>query len=294
MRMLLLGDSVPWGQGLIDSRKYGAIVEQAIPSLRGNRTVAAHSGAIIGSRSNQLGSAPGEVPISWPTILQQALAADPADVSIVLMNGGINDVDIRTILNPCTDTKDLQDDIEKYCYEDYKALLLQVRSCFPDAWIVTTGYYSIFSEQSDWAYMMAALPSLGVGGSFAIPQHSVVAKLVSLSEQFAQQSNTALSRAVSDSDDARSLFVPLGFGPENAMFTEDSFLFGLHPISMEPVDEVVNQRKQACLTYFNDPLELFSLFQCMHASAGHPNVQGSARIAERVLAAIQQNCRFEK
>jgi len=61
----------------------------------------AHSGAVIGVDSGApAGSCDGEVPTAFPTILQQCEAAPDTSVNLVILNGGINDIDIRYILNP--------------------------------------------------------------------------------------------------------------------------------------------------------------------------------------------------
>jgi len=48
--------------------------------------------------------ADGEVPVPQPTILQQVAGydGDPDAVGIILLNGGINDFDVRFILKPLT------------------------------------------------------------------------------------------------------------------------------------------------------------------------------------------------
>ena len=102
--LVTIGDSVHWGQGLRREHKLHAIVEaevhRAHPGLV--HYLGAHSGAIIGIGAVvQRAGVHGEVPVAYPTITNQvdAFPGDPADVLAVLVNGGINDVDIRTILN---------------------------------------------------------------------------------------------------------------------------------------------------------------------------------------------------
>jgi len=64
-------------------------------------TLMAHSGAVIGVDSGApAGSCDGEVPTAFPTILQQCEAAADTRVNLVILNSGINDIDIRYILNP--------------------------------------------------------------------------------------------------------------------------------------------------------------------------------------------------
>jgi hypothetical protein len=65
--------------------------------------VLAHSGATIGVGDTETADpVDGEVPTSYPTILQQCdLFTGLRDkVDLVLMDGGMNDVDVTTILNP--------------------------------------------------------------------------------------------------------------------------------------------------------------------------------------------------
>src|SRR5437762_2962827 len=103
MKVTVVGDSVAWGQGLLDTHKYGSIVNQTL-GLATPPLMLAHSGATIGIRgATPFTAQSGEVPTSSPTVLEQVTAApDPADAQVVLMNGGINDVNIRVILNPMT------------------------------------------------------------------------------------------------------------------------------------------------------------------------------------------------
>jgi lysophospholipase L1-like esterase len=94
-RMVVLGDSVPWGQGLLPAHKYHAVLETLSTTYAVSTDFMAHSGATIGGGATVGASAPdGEVPDAYPTILQQC-AADtqaPDTVDLILLNGGINDV----------------------------------------------------------------------------------------------------------------------------------------------------------------------------------------------------------
>ena len=107
--MLVLGDSVTWGQGhqnfnkfhqlVCDQLQYRADYQQIAPVMR------AHSGAIIGARTSQQWTPKnGEIPIAGPTILAQCrhYDDDPDAVRVLLLDGGINDIGVGTILNPST------------------------------------------------------------------------------------------------------------------------------------------------------------------------------------------------
>src|ERR1700719_3958067 len=95
--MLVLGDSVTWGQGLNDYNKFYRLVfdQVSMKHPRLQPVMLAHSGAAIGKGDTSTWrSLPGEVPSSGPTILHQCdQYDDPSSVRVILMNGGINDVD---------------------------------------------------------------------------------------------------------------------------------------------------------------------------------------------------------
>jgi lysophospholipase L1-like esterase len=98
-RIVNLGDSVPWGQGLLEAEKYDILVKAALSAkYPGGVTLerSAHSGAVIGAGIATGTSAPGEVPVARPTIIEQCeqFANAPETVDLVLVNGGINDVGV--------------------------------------------------------------------------------------------------------------------------------------------------------------------------------------------------------
>src|SRR2546423_4740623 len=128
-RIVVLGDSVPWGQGLEPAEKFYSLVQAAIPGAES--TLIAHSGATIG-----VGVPPteaqvdGEVPTAYPTIMQQVEAFNdaPEAVDLVLVNGGVNDINFFLILHPLTDNADLQDHIQQDRLLDKKTLIATITS----------------------------------------------------------------------------------------------------------------------------------------------------------------------
>src|SRR5207302_1523108 len=102
LKIAVLGDSVPWGQGLLDEHKYAYQIKHKLQAS--DLFLKAHSGAVIcDSNRTRQAVATSEVPIATPTILDQVDQVDnPSLIDLVLLNGGINDVNIRTILNPAT------------------------------------------------------------------------------------------------------------------------------------------------------------------------------------------------
>jgi len=162
--MLVLGDSVVWGQGLSEEKKFYTKVKNAIErELPGNRKVRqlveAHSGAVIAPKKpKSCPTAPGEVPIGTPTLFSQVDAAlstyasfgvDRNDVDLVLLNGCINDVSFPVIVNPFTSEKTITKQSAKFCKAGMESLLLRIRDRFPHAVIVVTGFFPIISPATD-------------------------------------------------------------------------------------------------------------------------------------------------
>lgn len=78
----------------------------------------AHSGTRIDHpRSTARPNVTPEVPTASPTIVSQINSvADPTHVDIALLNGGINDIDVRKIMNPAMTIEELSSTTESACY----------------------------------------------------------------------------------------------------------------------------------------------------------------------------------
>src|SRR4051812_12028301 len=201
-QLVVLGDSVMWGQSLRDEHKSATLVAQGVstffPGIQ--PIIIAHSGAVIGRAAACAATVfPGEIPESCPSILQQIgeNSGDPGSVPIVLLDGGINDIDIRTILNPFTDPGDLSSDIQQYCYQDMGFLLTQVKSHFshPDTKIVVTSYFPIITSASHFDLIPPLLEFLGaplpqfLNVDARAPGNPVLEKIISLCKQFWKESS---------------------------------------------------------------------------------------------------------
>ncbi|HLK52053.1 MAG TPA: hypothetical protein VKU42_01280, partial [Candidatus Angelobacter sp.] len=123
--LLVIGDSVVWGQGLAYEHKTARILAE---HLGVEMKMLAHSGAKIGIRDSYTVTMPSaEIPCFFPTILQQLqeFNGDPVSVQWVLMNGGINDVEIQRLFNPMIPQYELELHIRNYCGRDLLAILQQ-------------------------------------------------------------------------------------------------------------------------------------------------------------------------
>jgi hypothetical protein len=317
--MVVFGDSIQWGQGLRDDLKFHHMVEQYVGnngSIGVYKTVHAHSGATIGVRDNNLGSPlNGEVPTSYPTILQQVdlYAGDPAIVDFVLIDGGINDITVPEIVSPIA-TSDLTSLVQKHCYDDMKVLLEKVAEPgrFSQAKIIVTGYYPIVSDDSDLNALILLLAGLGmlaggevggivgglagaiVGGVVSVTQKDV---MVSRCKRFSDEANQKLQQAVADvkaANAAQSLnqqlfFAKPDFKKSNAIFASDSWLWSIEndlgPADDEQYGGVEGARSTACHLVDSQDPDRTSMTICIRASMGHPNVKGAQEYG-RVIQAL--------
>lgn len=303
-RMLVLGDSIQWGQGLDEATKIHKLVEAGQYERRGNigiyKDVLAHSGAEIGANGPRERGINGEVPRSTPNLFQQVdlFTDDPDTVDLILMDGGANDVNVRNVLNPFgMSVDDLSTLIDESCGNRMTALLRSVVSKFKKARVVVTGYYQIISPDSDLKALTAFLIALGVivGNSFAGAAGAGAAiglGIVSIRQRdeinqrcflFRDKSRTCLRSAVHSINQElgggdRVIYVDPDFHADNAVLGADPWLFGV-TLSLGALDPMREAREKACDAAGEG-------FQCKLASAGHPNEKGARQYAQRILAVV--------
>jgi lysophospholipase L1-like esterase len=312
-RIASFGDSIVWGQGLLETEKFTMLTADAVMSRRGNRIAAfaldrvAHSGAVIASPPGEgpavettPGTFAGECPARLPSITAQlalpALVAQRDRIDLVIIGGGINDVTVRTILDPFGSDAALSAATGTACRFGMAGLLATVRATLsPSVPIVVTGYYPIVSDQSDIAFLFPVLAGLGWLSGLVTPlvvgaapigltplQAAIIygwvrQRLIDRSALFSSVANTALAAAVAGVPGA-ALAVP-AFGPANSIFAPDSFLFGvgLSTSGLVPLDPVAGSRAAACA-----PGSLITTV----ASIGHPNAKGARAYADAIAAVL--------
>lgn len=296
LRMVVLGDSVTWGQGLRDPKKFHVRVYQKLTDGDSTEgiTQLAHSGATIGVGVTTIRPpVAGEVPVSYPTVLQQVadFQASPETVDLVLVNGGINDIDFRTIINPFTHKDDLQDMIEQYCYRDMKTLLEQVLAKFtkPAAKIVVTSYFPILSIKSSLPLLpfMLAVHGVTVPPVFDLSGLNLLVKIAANCEQFWTQSSLMFMRAIDELNQQaggppRLRFAMPPFTDSNAALAPEAWLWGLDS-NFSPEDPLQDQRKIDCNQFEPD---LIRRQVCYRASTGHPNNLGARQFTQAILKAL--------
>jgi lysophospholipase L1-like esterase len=295
--LVTLGDSVHWGQGLRTDHKLHSLVGNELrtrhPSLVHH--LLAHSGAIVGVGATVSGPrVEGEVPVAYPTLFEQidGFSGNYGDVLAVLVNGGINDIDIRNILNPFVSQTRLRDLIEEHCYDSMRQLLEETVRRFdnPVTRVILTPYYPVLSPLSrpfgiPWLLASEGL-TLPAGLDVLAGSNIVVAKCM----QFWRESTSALQRALAEVNVAlpapRVALADPGFTEDNAVFAGAPWLFGLsNDIAMSPQDEVAVERQAACNAAI-PASDWGARQQCYRASAGHPNAAGARQYANAILAAL--------
>ena len=109
LHMVVLGDSVMWGQGLLEEHKFHTQLKHHLAALTQMEVIEhvyAHSGATIWPKESADGNTPlwGEVPVAFPSITAQLVRAkretNTLRTVLVLVNGGINDVELVNIVHP--------------------------------------------------------------------------------------------------------------------------------------------------------------------------------------------------
>jgi len=297
MKMITFGDSVVWGQGLFPQQKFSSLVYKALtgedPSAD-TLQVLAHSGAVIGIGATIAKPAlNGEVPDSYPTVLQQCIgyAGTADDVDIVIVDGGINDMNSFILDNPFLDTDDLREKIVKHLYGDMLILLDAVTTKFanPRTRIVVTGYYQILSTHSDRLRVphFIGLRGINLGHVLLELGELVLDKIFSHHALFAEQSAINLRRAVDETNlrlgGNRIRFALAPFGPENSALAPEAWIFGVNS-DLQAEDPFAAERRALCE---RDETDIMRRGMCNLASIGHPNPIGAQKFAAAILDALK-------
>jgi lysophospholipase L1-like esterase len=299
-RIVAIGDSIIWGQGLLDQQKLTTLVRQALSSAHpGEVTLEsrAHSGAVIGANGATGSEEDGEVPAARLSIIEQcdSYTNSPETVDLLLMNGGANDVGFATILNPLALIPSLNARVVHACHDGMLVLLKKVSAKFSKATcrILVLGYYPILSPMSDPLGVTKLLGLFGIAKPPFLKKEDekdhFINPVIDRCGAFFDDSTQQLRKAVADARDTRITFIPSGFTNANATFVPDtSLLWGLDlGDDLDPQDPVAATRRPLCDAAHPGPAQVLNREICYRASAGHPNVQGSVQFSKQILAALQ-------
>ncbi|HEY6229682.1 MAG TPA: SGNH/GDSL hydrolase family protein [Pyrinomonadaceae bacterium] len=245
--MLVLGDSVMWGQGLREEEKFSSRLKCWLEEKL-NREVSvhveAHSGAVIAAVANEpteFVTNDGEVNRSAPTINVQLdhaiqfyrnLHASP---SLILMNGCINDVGVKNLLSASTSLEWIRAQTARSCGEDMQLLLRRVTTSFPGSQILVTSYYPIVSPQTDDnAFLRLLVKKLNNQRPEArrMTDKEMRQHLIAISDEWYKTSTASLLDAIAKTNAAqaeasfpRVAFVEIQFGAEHVFAAPDTLLW---------------------------------------------------------------------
>jgi len=292
MQMLVLGDSIMWGQGLRPEQKFSWRVKCWLQEKTGREVqthVEAHSGAHLSgvSTSPRFSSTNGEVNLPYPTINEQVDNAAQfygqgrAKVDLVLVDGCINDVDISNLLNAGASPEWLSGRITSTCGAGMHKLLQRITETFPKAQVVVTSYYRIVSNNTaDNAFIRLLVKKLNSGKVQRMTYQEMRERLIALSELWYKVSTASLSDAVSRVNaelreqqlPERINFVEIEFWPEHSFSASNTllwnFMFGstnlsgfrkvivaltLGTAAYKPNDDVRDSRVKSCNEAFKAP-----------------------------------------
>ncbi|HMO79915.1 MAG TPA: hypothetical protein PKD24_03920 [Pyrinomonadaceae bacterium] len=322
---LVIGDSLVWGQGLKEEQKFYYLTKQWIKSeiFNGNGhvnlNVKAHSGSTIKldptERSAlEMAEIPvssklhPEVNVSFPTVKAQLEMArreypDPASVDLIMLSGSVPEVGVARIISPFESNDKLRRDIELYSFGHMCELLVETAHAFPNALIVVVGYYPIITRHTPMGRIVNDVLELYNWPRWTKPiiNNPVKrqiwrlwrGKMIERSQIWHTGSDEALGRAVNVVNAKfgaeRAVFVPTPLAEENAYGAKRTLLFKVARRG-RPADPKGEIRREECgpaLTELRRETNLrYRTRFCELASIGHPNVDGSAAIAEAIRVAL--------
>jgi lysophospholipase L1-like esterase len=306
--IVTIGDSVCWGQRLLDEHKFDRILAERWAgnaadreSENGGLQRLAHSGAILGKETDtSTQSSYPEIPDSYPSIWQQLLIVENwADVDLLLVNGGLNDVSLDRMLDPWIKPEQIEQWTRQYCQAEMARLLTAAagKVVKPEARIVVLGYYPFLSSETkfdDAKHAQALMEEHGVatgpgGVGKSDDPLALVPAIIDNCMMFWRIAESGLQAAAATANAAAArevcVFVASGLTEENALWAPESLLWGLTP-ELGAEDEVKVLRDRACSAEYGNLVHLIAWIRCDHASVGHPDVAGAAKIAETLLAML--------
>lgn len=248
LNMLVVGDSILWGQGLREQQKSWFRVKCWLQGTTGrivDVVVKAHSGALVERSPGQTqtySSDNPEVNLPLPSINEELdearkLYGDGSKVDLVLVDGCINDVDVRNLLNAAVSRDAIRERAINSCGGAMTRLLRRITDAFPNAHVVVPGYYRIVSQETeDNAFirlMVKQLAGQPVVEGRRLTDKEMRERLIANSEEFYTASTAGLREAIEQvngelqgrASKQKVLFADIQFWPEHAFSARDTLLW---------------------------------------------------------------------
>jgi hypothetical protein len=323
---LVIGDSLVWGQGLLEEQKIYHLTRQWLEteifknSRPVNLKVKAHSGARIiledpevtalrKAKIAEYESFHPEVNLLFPSLLEQLEIArkeyeNPQAVDLILLSGGITNVGISTILNPRKNNEELKIDIIKHCNGEMFKVLEHAAQNFPNALIALLGYYPFLSKETPSSKIFNnVIEVYDIPGLFKPVinnplnrrvlksyQDKMVERSLIWAEDSALEFKRAVDRLNAQSGKQRAVFVASPIREENSIGASKALLYevGKNGKAQDPRAE---ERKQACRKTLGELKQStgmdFRVRRCELATIGHPNPEGSKAYAEAIQNSLK-------
>jgi lysophospholipase L1-like esterase len=329
LQMLVLGDSILWGQGLKTEHKTWHHIKvwlQRNASRPVVERIEAHSGAIIerNSLTDNLTSSNREVNVGLPAINDQIDTAlrfysDPSQVDLVLLSGCGNDVGVQNLLN-ASNVGEVDEMIQAKCGMPMENLLRRIVRTFPSAQVIVTGYYPFFSEQTRNDFVLKGLArrffKTRRDGDVRMSSKEVFERLKLNSKQWYDTSNTQIAEAVrkvnTEIGQERIAFARIDFPAAYSFAASQTRLWGFNrsPFRMALLflsfgkvllpsnDDVRKQRSASCDEFYKTPENETSEEKrdrkalrlfCRYAALGHPNRKGSLLYADSIMNILKSS-----
>jgi lysophospholipase L1-like esterase len=283
--MLVVGDSIIWGQGLEEKDKFYNLTAEWLRGdvFSGGREVdlkvKAHSGSNIkyhldeAEKNRRAGRDEAhlykpEVNVGFPSIWKQVEAAaneykaekKNASADLIMLTGGITDISVAKLLDPFKDKKRLPALIEKYCRDDMADLLEHALNHNPNSTIVVIGYYPILSPKTpsgrllnNWLESMSFPDAIKPLANNPLTRPLLFKRLknkgIARSRIWHAESNRSLEEAVNRINakhgQVRAVFVRSPITEDTCLETPDTLLFRMHKNGVVE-DSLYHARKADC------------------------------------------------
>jgi lysophospholipase L1-like esterase len=282
--LLVIGDSLIWGQGLEEKDKFYTLIAEwlrrdAFASPRAvDLRVKAHSGSTLklhadtadkfiqAKRPENSGFDP-EVNVGFPSSWKQIENADAEyrsegknGADLIMICGGITDITTSRVFDPRGNDDELRAEIKKYCRDDMLDVLELAAGRNPKAKLAVIGYFPVITTSSINDKMLNAwLEALSFPRAFKVFVNNPVVRPmffnklkvrgIERSRIWLAESNRNLLEAVETLNarlkTKRAVFVPSPLGDENAVESPKSMLFRMGKNGVVS-DPAARRRIKAC------------------------------------------------
>lgn len=310
VKILMLGDSVTWGQGLGSGEKIKDYVAKAFEDAGAvvpSPDIVAHSGAVIGARDSGTHTPElhGEVPSKFPSILEQVdEAANGGPYDVIIVAACINDLTVANTLAPIPDNLPSLDKlVKRYCHDDELTLLNQIRTRLVTPGrtrVIVLSYFPVLSTQSNERLPKVSQVAVALMHEWTGSSTSQLQKILALHEfvkacpflaiychaeahavEFWQQADKNISAAVAEIHDPAIEFVSPSIGEDHSAYASvnkiaSSWLWEVktnHFGGFMAIDHAQRDRIPYCGKNKT----------CIIASIGHPNVCGEVQYADAII-----------